>query len=77
MGFVGGGGNIAIVTALSLLNFDCIVFKYSLVYGFSILFFMLAWNFGFRTWRLTRAPGVLFLRPGEYSAVMCGAFPRT
>ena len=23
---------------------------------FYILFFMLAWNFGFRMWRLTRAP---------------------
>ena len=34
---------------------------------------MLAWNFRFRTWRVTRAPGVLFLRPAEYSAVMCGA----
>ena len=38
---------------------------------------MLAWNFGFRMWRLTRAPGVLFLRPAEYSAVMCGAFRRS
>ena len=29
---------------------------------------MLAWNFGFWMWRLTRAPDVLFLGPAEYSA---------
>ena len=38
---------------------------------------MLAWNFGFWMWRLTRAPGVLFLEAAEYSAVMCGVVPRT
>ena len=76
-GFVGGEGKIAIVTALPLLIFVFIVFKYS-VYGiYSSLFFVLAWNFGFRMWRLTRALGVLFLVPAEYSAVMCGAFPGT
>ena len=62
MGFVGGGGNIAIVTALPQLNFvlHCVLIFISLWFIY-ILFFMLAWNFGFRTWRLTRAPGVLFL----------------
>ena len=38
---------------------------------------MLTWNFVFPDVRLTRAPGVLFIGPAEYSAVMCGAFPRT
>ena len=47
MGFVGGGGNSAIETALPLLIFVLIVFKYSLLYGiYSSYFFMLAWNFG-------------------------------
>ena len=31
---------------------------------------MLAWNFGFRMWRLTRAPGVLFLGP-KYDLLLC------
>ena len=35
---------------------------------------MLAWSFGFRMRRLTRAPDVLFLGPAEFIAVMCGAF---
>ena len=35
---------------------------------------MLAWDFGFRMLRLTRAPGVLFLALAEYSAEMCGPF---
>ena len=76
--FFVGGGNIAIVTALPLLNFvlHCVQIFISLWFIY-ILFFMLAWNFGFRTWRLTGALGVLFLGPAEYSAVMCGAFPRT
>ena len=38
---------------------------------------MLAWNFGFQMWRLTRDSDALFLGPAEYSPVMCGAFPRT
>ena len=42
-----------------------------------ILLFMLAWDFGFRMWRLTQATGVLFLVSAEYCAVMCGAFPGT
>ena len=33
---------------------------------------MLAWNFGLRMWRLTRAPGVLFLGPAEYSSNVRG-----
>ena len=33
MGFVGGGGNIAIVTAQPLLIFVLIVYKYSLASG--------------------------------------------
>ena len=32
MGFVGGGGNIVMVTALPLLIFVLIVLKYSFVY---------------------------------------------
>ena len=35
---------------------------------------MLARGFGFWMWRLTLAGGVLFLLPGEYSVVMCGAW---
>ena len=51
MGFVGGGGNIAIVTALPVLNFvlHCVKIVISLCF-FYMLFFMLAWNFGFRMW---------------------------
>ena len=48
MGFVGGGGNIAIVTAIPLIIF-CIPLRflvYGLVYGLFIIFFMLAWNLG-------------------------------
>ena len=33
MGFVGGGGNIAIVTALPLIIFVLIAFNYLLLYG--------------------------------------------
>ena len=40
MGFVGDGGNIAIVTALPLLNLYCIVFKYLFVHGSSISYFL-------------------------------------
>ena len=39
-GFVVGGGNIAIVTALPLLIFVLIVFKYSLVYGIYSSYFL-------------------------------------
>ena len=51
MGFVGGGGNIAIVTALPMLNFalHCVQIFISLWFLY-ILFFMLARNFGLQMW---------------------------
>ena len=70
MGFVGGGGNIAIVSAQPLLNFVLHCVEISISLGFLyIVFFMLAWNFGLRMWKLTWAHGVLFLGPAEYSTV--------
>ena len=41
MGFVGGGGNIAIATALPPSSF-VLYCKRQIVYGFSISFFMVA-----------------------------------
>ena len=57
MGFVGGGVNIAIATAL----------PQSFVYC-TILFFMLARSFSFWILRLTLARVILFLLDAEYSA---------
>ena len=56
MGFLGGGGNIAITTALPL-SFCVFYCKHQIVHGISIsCFFMLTWSFGFWMWRLTLAP---------------------
>ena len=71
MGFVGGGGNIAIVNALPLLIFVLIVFKYSLVYGICSSYFLRLLEIRF----LDVAPGGLFQVPAEYSAELRGAYP--
>ena len=44
---------------------------------FLYLIFMVAWGFGFSTWRQTLIRGVLHLLSAEYSVVMCGAWPGT
>ena len=60
MGFVGGGGNIDIVTALPLLNFFTALYLNIHSFMASIhLIFRLACNFGFQMCRLTRAHYVL------------------
>ena len=66
--FVDGGSNVAIVNALPLIFF-CIALCLNIQSCIASinLFFMLAWNFGF--WRLTWAPGILFLVSAESSAV--------
>ena len=73
MGFVGGGDNIAIATALPPSSFVyCIVNTRQFLDFLYLFFFTLAWGFGFRTWRRSLAHGVLFLLPAKYSGVMCG-----
>ena len=70
MGFVRGGGNIAISTALSPL-FCVLCCKRLIVYGIHISkFFMLGRGFGFRMWRLTLARGGLFPLSADNSVVM-------
>ena len=71
MGFVGGGGNIAIATALPLY---C---KHQIVYGFSFSFFMVACYFSLWMWRQTLARIFLYRLSAEYSVLMCRAWPGT
>ena len=71
---------MAVVTLPSKLPYShhllCIVLKTSnSLWILSILFFMLAWGFGFWVLRLTLALWVfLFLLSAEYFVVMCGAW---
>ena len=69
MGFDGGGGNIAISTALPP-SFCVLYHKHLIVYGIHIsYFFMLPRGFGFRIWRLTLARGSMFPLSADYSVV--------
>ena len=58
MGFVGGGGNIAISTARPP-SFCVLCYKHLIVYGIHIsYFFMLACDFGLRMWRTASVRGL-------------------
>ena len=76
MGFVGGGGIIAIATVLGALcpYLYCILFEIIKPFtGIRLhLFFMRARGFGFRMWRLIRARGVLSLLLTEYTSNVRG-----
>ena len=75
MGFVLGGGDIAISTELPPSSF---VYRTSnSTWNFYTVFYVLASGFGFGMYRLTLARGVIFLLSSEYSGVMCRARPGT
>ena len=77
MGYVGGGGNIAIATIIPPSSFVYCIVNIKYFTDFHILFISLARGFGFWMWTLTLARSVLFLMSAEYSAVMCEAWPGT
>ena len=74
IGFVGGGGNIAIETTLPPSYF---------VYGISLSYYLCLPQASInnrlhkKMWSLTRAGGVHGLLSADYSVVMCGAWPGT
>ena len=72
MGFVGGGGNIVIATALPPSFFCVLYYKHQTAYGIflSNFFRLLEASVSGRE-DLTLARGVLFLLSTEYSVVMC------
>ena len=77
MGFVGGGGNIAIMSALPLSSLHIVVSVYSLHMGTLHLKFYSCLRLRFRMLRLIRAHGVLLRLAAEYSAAMCRVGPGT
>ena len=62
MGFVGGGGNIAFTSALPPLSVCALHCKHQTVYGISLSYFL---RFGFWTYELNLARGILFLLSAE------------
>ena len=73
MGFVVGGGNIAIATALPPSSFFYSIVNIKYFMDFLYLIFYVDRGFGFWMWRLTLASGGLFQLSAAYSVVMCGA----
>ena len=75
MGFVGGGGNIAVATALP--PSFCVLYLYQIVYGISKFYFFACLKLRFLSmWRLTLFLGVLFPLSADYS-VVCSKWPGT
>ena len=77
MGFVGGGGNIAIATALPPSSFVYCIVNIESFMDFLYLIFYGCLRLGFWMWRRTLARVVLYLMSAEYSEVMCGDWPGT
>ena len=72
MGFVGGGVNIAIATALSPFFLYCIV-NIQTVYGIDLSNCLRLLEAAVLDVKTTQARSVQFLLSAEYSVVMCGA----
>ena len=76
MGFVGGGGNIAISTALTP-SFCVLCCKHLVVYGIHMSFFYACLRLRISDVETNPASGGLFPLSADYSVVMCGAWPGT
>ena len=68
MGFVGGGTNIAIATALPPIILCNVLWTSNSLWNFYMLFSMFVWVFSFWMWRITPASGVLLPLSSDYSA---------
>ena len=77
MGFVGGGGNIAIATDLPPSSVQYCIVNIKSFMEFIYLIFYACLRLRFLDVGQTLALGVLCLVSAEYSVVMCGAWPGT
>ena len=77
MGFVGGGGNIAIATALPPSPFMYCIVNIKDFMNFFYLIFYGCLRLRFLDVETNPGRGVLYLLSAEYSVVMCGAWPGT